>query len=212
MDLVFSTMAIRGDYMNEASSRIAEVTQASTAGFFAQCYELFDLPPLGSMIKCRDGGNEIMAITCNARTSSLEPGRRPIARGKNELTEEDVFRSNPQLEQLLKSEFEAVVIGHSVNNQYHHYLPPRPVKLHSFVYVCSPDEIVEFSRSLEFLTLLAGARTELPSEELIAACIRFIGACHVEPAAFTTLAGKKLAQIFTDDYQKLRTILLRLKL
>lgn len=198
--------------MDEASSRIAEVTQASTAGFFAQCYELFDLPPLGSLIKCRDGDNEILAVTCNARTSSLETGRRPIARGKTELTEEDVFRSNPQLKQLLKSEFEAVVVGHLFNNKYHYYLPPRPIRLHSFVYLCNPGEILEFSRSLEFLSLLAGARTELPSEELIAACVRFIGACHADPSTFTKEAGKKLAQIFVDDYQKLRTILFRLRL
>lgn len=202
----------RGDELTEASLRIAEVTQASTAGFFAQCYELFDLPPLGSLVKCRDGENEIVAVTCNAVTSSLEPGRRPIARGKNEQVQEDVFRSNPQLAQLLKSEFEAAVLGHSANSIYYHYLPPRPVKLHSFVYLCEADEIVEFSRSLEFLSLLAGARTEMPSEELIAACIRYVGACHAEPSDFTTQAGKKLAQIFIDDYQKLRAILLRLKL
>lgn len=198
--------------MDETSLRIAEVTQASTAGFFAQCYELFDLPALGSLIKCRDGKNEIVAVTCNARTSSLEPGRRPIARGKTEITEEDVFRSNPQLRQLLKSEFEAVVLGHSFDNEYYHYLPPRPVKLHSFVYLCNPDEIAAFSQSLEFLSLLTSARTEIPSEELVAACIRFISACHAEPATFTAAAGKKLAQIFVDDYPKLRTILLRLKL
>ena len=73
--------------------RIAEVIEASTAQFTAQCYELYELPPLGSLVKTGD----IYGIVCHAETAGLEPGRRPIARGKDEASEEAVYQSSPQL-------------------------------------------------------------------------------------------------------------------
>lgn len=72
----------------------------------------------------------------NATTASIEPGRRPIARGKDEATEEALYRSNPQLLKLLRSEFNALVVGHRQGDKLYHYLPPKPARIHGFVYLC----------------------------------------------------------------------------
>ncbi|MDX9803851.1 MAG: hypothetical protein RBS96_07570 [Dehalococcoidales bacterium] len=197
--------------MEAREERIGEVIEASTGIYSAQSYQLYELPALGEMIKCRQGETEIMAVTCNGSTTSLEPGRRPIARGLEESSEEELYRNNPQLNQLLRSEFDAVVVGYKQGDAYHQYLPPRPVRLHSFVYRCSTEEIVEFSQSLEFLVLLAGAQCEVPVEELVSACLRILGGYHGEEADFNTRAGRKLAEMYSGDYQRLRAILARLK-
>jgi len=191
--------------------RIGEVIEASTGSFSAQSYQLYELPALGEIVKCRQGEIEILSVACNGSTTSLEPGRRPIARGFEEASEEDLYKNNPQLNQLLRSEFDAVVVGFKRGGIFHHYLPPQPVRLHSFVHRCSREEIVEFSQSLEFLVLLAGALGEVPAEELIAACLRMLGGYHNEESDFNNRAGKKLAEMYSGDFQRLRSILARLK-
>src|SRR4030042_687582 len=89
--------------------RVAEVIEASTTEFVAQCYELYQLPPLGSLVKTIDAPVELYGIVYNATTASIEPGRPPTARGKDEKDEAAIYQSNPQLLKLLRSEFTALV-------------------------------------------------------------------------------------------------------
>ena len=56
--------------------RVGEVIEASTTEFVAQCYELYQSPPLGSLVKTTDLPVELYGIVYNAATTSLEPGRR----------------------------------------------------------------------------------------------------------------------------------------
>src|SRR3989304_1564937 len=102
---------------DQTSQKIAEVIEASTAQFTAQCYELYGLPPLGSLVRTGD----IYGIVAGAATTSLEPGRKPIARGKDEASEEAVYESSPQLAKLLRSEFTAAVVGFKDGDKLYHY-------------------------------------------------------------------------------------------
>jgi hypothetical protein len=197
--------------LEERNERLGEVIEASTGGFSAQCYQLYELPALGELVKCRYGEAEILAVTCDSSTGSLEPGRRPIARGHNEESEEALYKNNPQLNQLLRSEFNTVVVGYKQGGTYYHYLPPYPVRLHSFVYRCTVEEIINFGKSLEFLMLVENAQCETPVEELMAACIRIMSASYGPESDFNNRAGKKLAEMYSGDYQRLRTILARLR-
>ena len=88
--------------------KIGEVIEASTGQFVAECYELHTPPPLGSLVKTSDGDIEIYGVVCNAATESIEPNRRPIARGKEEATEEGIYRQNPQLSKLLRTTFDTL--------------------------------------------------------------------------------------------------------
>jgi hypothetical protein len=191
---------------NQASHKIAEVIEASTAQFAAQCYELYELPPLGSLVRTGD----IYAIVAGATTSGLEPGRRPIARGKDEATEEAVYQSSPQLLKLLRSEFTAAVVGHKDGDKLRQYLPPRPARIHGFVYLCQPDEVREFSRSFGFLNILISTSLDVPTEELIAAALRQMAPAHDDGRAFLVAAGKELANLLSSDFIKLKNILGRL--
>ena len=135
----------------EEAQRVGEVIEASTTDFIAQSYELYEIPPLGSLVKTWEQDVEIFGVVYRATTTGFEPGRRPIARGKDEASEEALYQANPQLMKLLKSEFGVLVLGHRLRNGLHHYLPPQPVHIHGFVYLCSPEEIREFSQSFGFL-------------------------------------------------------------
>lgn len=192
--------------------KIAEVISASSTGFTAQCYELYAVPPLGSLVKTRDQDVELYGIVCNAVTTGIEPGRKPIARGKDEASEEDIYRTNPQLTKLLRTEFEALVVGHREDDKIYHYLPPKPARIHSFVYICPQDEVKQFSQSFGFLTLLLSAQLPVPAEEIIAASLRQIGEVYGEDRhSFLVAAGKELAVLLSGEYNRLKAILERIR-
>ncbi len=191
--------------------RVGEVIEASTNDFVAQCYELYQSPPLGSMVKTKDSDVELYGIVYNATTTSFEPGRRPIARGKDETSEEAVYQASPQLLKLLKSEFSALVVGHRQGDKLHHYLPPKPARIHGFVYLCSPEEVKEFSQSFDFLNILINTRLPVAMDERVAACLRQMSQVYEDRRAFLVAAGKELAILLSGNFNQLKAILGRIK-
>ncbi len=190
--------------------KIGEVIEASTGQFVAECYELHLPPPLGSMVKTSDGDVEIYGVVCNAATESVDPGRRPIARGKEEATEEGIYRQHPQLSKLLRTTFDTLVLGHGQGDELHHYLPPHPSRVHSFVYLCETDEVRRFTQSLDFLPILLGTRAGAVDER-VSACLRQASCAHDDKRTFLIKAGKELAVLLSGDLNRLNAVLRRIR-
>lgn len=190
------------------NNRLGEIIESRTTEFTAQSYELYELPALGSLVKTN---NDIFGIVYNAVTGSIEPGRKPVARGKDETSEEAIFQSNPQLLKLFKSEFAVLLAGYKTDDKLYRYLPPQPAHIHGFVYRCTPEEIKEFSRSFTFLSILINARITISNDELIAASLRQMSLVQEDQRAFLVSAGKELAAMLAGQYQQLRMILGRLQ-
>lgn len=191
------------------SAKIGEVVESSTASFRAECYELHCPPSFGSLVRTRESNIDIYAVVSGASTTSIEAGRRPIARGRGDVREEDVYRSNPQLEKLLRTEFTALVVGHGDNGRVSQYMPPRPARIHSFVYPCESGEAAAFNQSLTYLSMLI----DIPerANELIAATLRNAAAAYSEPREFLVRAGKELALMIAGDTNRLNIILKKVK-
>ncbi|HEY32723.1 MAG TPA: hypothetical protein G4O10_06420 [Dehalococcoidia bacterium] len=196
--------------MPELSDRVGEVIEASTTEFVTECYELYELPPLGSLVSVGEASAETFGIIYHATTASVEPGRRPIARGKDETSEEEIYKSSPQLEKLLRSEFGALVVGHSNGETVYQYLPPKPAHIHSFVYLCPSERVKEFSRSFDFLNLLLNTSLPVSVEELVAATLRQMSRAHEDKQAFLKAAGRELAVLLSSEFNRLRAILGRI--
>ena len=196
---------------SELSNRVGEIIEARTTDFVAQCYELYQSPPFGNLVKTRDESVTLYGIVYNAATTSLEPGRRPITRGKDEATEEEIYRSSPQLVKLLRSEFGVVVVGHLQDDKLHHYLPPKPARIHGFVYQCSPEEVKEFSQSFDFLNILVNTRLPVSVDELVAASLRQMSQAYQDRYTFLVAAGKELAILLSGQFNQLKAILGRIK-
>ncbi|MFW6125651.1 MAG: hypothetical protein ACOC58_00975 [Chloroflexota bacterium] len=190
-------------------TRVGEVVEASTAQFTAQCYELHQPPPFGSLVKIAEGDVHIYAVVSIATTTSIEPGRRPIARGADEEDEAGIYQSSPQLSKLLRTDFQAVVVGHEAAGDLHHYLPPRPARIHSFVYLCGAEEVARFTQSFDFLSHLLSV--EWQADELVAAFVRRAGLAHEDCHAFLVKAGRELAVLLGGETNRLSTILRRLQ-
>jgi hypothetical protein len=193
------------------SAKIGEVIEASTGEFVAESYELHTPPPLGSLVRTSDGEVGIYGVVCNASTESIDPGRRPLARGREESEEENIYRQHPQLSRLLRTTFDTLVIGHGQGDELQHYLPPRPPRVHSFVYLCEQDEVRRFTHSLDFLSTLLGIR-ERAVDEVVSACLRQASCAHDDDRAFLVMAGKELAVLLGGELNRLNAILRRIKL
>jgi hypothetical protein len=193
------------------SIKIGEIIESNSAEFTAECYELRGLPSLGSLVKVAAQPIEIYGIVCQSGTASIEPGRRPVARGKDEISEEAIYQSNPQLMKLLRSEFQVLVVGHKLDGKIFQYLPPKPAHIHAFVHHCAPTEVKQFSQSFDFLSILSNNRLQISADELIAAALREMSRVQTDPHAFLVAGGKALTAILNGEYQRLKIILARLR-
>lgn len=197
---------------NLNTNRIGEVIDTSTTDFTAQSYQLYNTPALGALVKTGEGENTIYAAVYHATTSSIEPGRKPIARGQDAASEEDIYAQSPQLSKLLRSEFSCLILGYRGQEQICHCLPPRPAHIHSFAETCTPEETAEFSRSFGFLNILISSELPVPADEVTAACLRQLAAAAPDKQSFLVKAGKELARILPGQYQRLKVILERIQL
>jgi hypothetical protein len=195
-------------------NRVGEIIESSTTDFAAQCYELYQSPALGSLVKATmspQGNVTVYGLVYQSVTTSLDPGRRAIARGKDEVCEEDVYRGSPQLEKLLRTEFRVLIAGHRAGNKLFQYLPPNPPRIHSFVFECTDEERKDFGRSFDFLNVLMNARLTISPEELAAAVLRQISTVYPDPDAYLVAAGKELALLLNNDFNRLKAVLGRIK-
>lgn len=191
------------------SDRVGEVTAADSVSFAAQCYALYGTPPLGALT--RAGDPPIYGVVQRVRTEPLDPARPVLARGQAAESAAEVYRKNPQLERLLTTRFDALIVGYGEGGRERQGLPPLPPPLHSFVYPCGPGEVARFTASLDFLRLLLNSGPPL-AEEVTAACLRRAAAAAADPAAFLLRAGRALAAELPGDAARLAVIMRRVAL
>ena len=185
---------------------MGEVVESSSTGFVAQSYRLYGAPHLGALVRT-GGPYPAYGVVHEVATRGIDPSRRPTARGEDEATEEDVYRSNPQLEHLLRTDFRAVIVGH-IGGETRYHLPPSPPPIYAFVHVCATHEAAAFSSSTDCLRLLAGSGV-VALEEVVSAFLRHVAAAQADPQAFLAGAGKQLAALFPGDFRLVESILLR---
>jgi hypothetical protein len=150
----------------------------------------------------------LYALVCSASTGSAEPGRRPAAYG---LDEARLRAEQPQIFDLLATQFAALHIGFADGGRIRAYLPPRPPRLHAFVTECSPAEVCALTDSPDFARFLLTAPGEAGADELIAACLRSAYRCRNADFAFLVRAGKQLASLLREDPERLTALLRKLE-
>lgn len=189
--------------------RVGEVIQANSHSFIAQCYELYTAPPLGSLV--RTGAPVVYGVVCCISTEPLDSSRPVLARGKEAETEEQIYRDNPQISRLFTSRFETLVVGHQpeAGGISSPYLPPLPPRVHSFIYTCVPQEIIDFTSNLRFLHLLLSSGVS-GADQVIGACLQEASAAYPNQQEFLLRAGRALATELAGDLPRLNAILRRI--
>jgi hypothetical protein len=189
-----------------AGEPIGEIVDTAVADFVAQACQLNVAPPFGGFVKVSVPERTIFAVVYAIHTGSLEPGGRPVLRGRDGMRDRAIFEQNPDLEHLLRTEFSALIVGYQEGSALRTYLPPSPPPLHWTVMECDPAEIAKLTRRLDyFRTILAAS--DAPVDALLAANVRLAASARPDESQFRLRAGRELATLLKHDYPRLTAIL-----
>ncbi|GIV98197.1 MAG: hypothetical protein KatS3mg057_2854 [Herpetosiphonaceae bacterium] len=203
--------------LTATEQRIGEIIEASTTSFTAGTYRFLEAPPFGSLVRAnvRDGAIRIYGLVYDIRTSSREPGGRAAVRGGprydgQEFYDEEVYREHPDLQEVLQTEFSALVVGFEWGDgRIRHYLPPQPATVHYSVFSCAVSEVLRFTESCDFFRTILYA-SQIPADDLLAAAVRRAAAARKHDRSYLLCAGRELARLLKDDYDRLRSLLRRI--
>ena len=185
---------------------IGEIIDTSVAEFSAQACLLNVAPPFGGFVKVTGPERTVYGVVYAIHTGSLEPGGRAVLRGRDGMRDRAIFDQNPDLEQLLRTEFSALIVGYQEGGALRSYLPPSPPPLHWSVVECDSSEIATFTVRLDYLRTILSA-PDAPVDALLAANVRLAGASHPDERGFKVQAGRELATLLKHDYPRLTSIL-----
>ena len=185
---------------------LGEVVEATSTGFTVHCRELGAPPPLGSLVVAEDGATEIYGVVHNAATTSIDPSRRVMALAEPEQSEDDLRSAHPELNQLLRTDFQALVVAHRRDGALRPWVAPRPAQVHGFVRLASEERLREVAQDLGFLHLLVNAPLESGDASAVA-FLRLAADAQPDRRDFLVLAGKELARLLARDSQRLNALL-----
>jgi hypothetical protein len=195
--------------MDQATTRIGEIVEASTTRLRAVAPQTFQGPAFGSFVKTSDGDRTTYGVVSHVEHASIDPSRRAIPLGR---TWDELRREQPQVLELLTTEFEALCVAFADDGTHLcAYLPPVPPRVHDFVEACTPDEITALTEDLSFVRTL-GASASPVLNELIAAAIRSAASHRPDPRAYTVRAGREVVDLFRQDYELATSIIRRIRL
>lgn len=198
---------------------IGEVLTASITELTAECWQpqtesgfmpdLPDRPKFGSFLRVSSSDHllSVYAVVCDVTTGPLDGTHKPTAL---RLTRDQLRVEQPHIFALLRTEIWATVVGYSDGNEYRTSLPPHPPEVHDFVYQAQPDEIAAVTSDLDFLRTISRV-SRVPSDELLAATIREAHIAHGGDYDFLVQAGQSLAQTFRDDFDRLSSVLRKIR-
>jgi hypothetical protein len=188
------------------AAHVGEIIASSTTRFTAQCPSEEDAPDFGGFVVVEAAPGRALAVVCEVRSGSFDAHRRPVAFG---LSEEDLYQQQPQLRELLTTEFDALLVGYAADGEpWRQLLPPRPPRLHRFVHDAEPEAVRAVTAGGDYLrTLVAGEA----SDDLLAAAVRASLDASDDHSAAVVQAGQALARLLGDDYDRLRVLLRRVR-
>lgn len=193
---------------------MGEVIEANTQQFKAQVLrnergtEWARVPALGALVRvdCQETHTQVLGVVCQVETTGVDSVHRPVALN---LTREQLRQQQPQIFDLLRTDFLAVTAGFIDKGTYFQYFPPYPPQIHDFAFSCSDEEVKRFTDRLFCLrTLLANPAV---NDEVVAAFVRHAQHCRAGDTDFLLRAGRELSGLLKDNYERLSGILLRIQ-
>jgi hypothetical protein len=188
---------------------IGEIIEADPLQLRAECPHLYAAPPFGSFVRVAGAERAVFGVVSHIVTGTVDAGRQTQAL---HLPPERLAERMPQLALLLRTCFNAIVVGYGEGDEILPYLPPLPPEIHRFVYPCAPTEVEALTQEPDFLRVLAAA--EAPVEDVLAAAIRHGAAARGSGAsadAFVVECGKAIATLFRREPDRFQSVMRRLQ-
>jgi hypothetical protein len=166
-------------------------------------------PFFGSFLKSKseDKNLTVYGVVYDIVTGPQDQHHKPTAL---RMTRAELRKEQPQIFSLLKTEWHVAVVAYKQAGRCHCGLPPFPPEVHDFVFPLEPEELLEASENLEFLRMLYGI-TGVPGDELLAACIRNAAKPRHDDYDYLVEAGQQVSKLLRDDYERLGSVLRKIK-
>jgi hypothetical protein len=187
--------------------KVGEIVAVATTTFTAQSYELNRTPAFGSLLRVPVPGETSYYALCHgSQTGAIEPGRHAVAWGRFDDDEDDIYRRQPQLSQVLRTTFDALLVGYANGDAVVQRVPAMPPRLHALVYEATREEVALFNADLGYLRFVL--RTPLPNaDDFIAAAIEHAQRAMGGDRAFLVAAARTVVRLLGSEHERVMNIL-----
>lgn len=192
-----------------AVGAVGRIVAASLSGVRVECFELEGAPPLGALVVVAEEQPAVYGVVSSVTTEGVDPSRPVSPHGGADEDLTTVLSRNPHLPVLLRTIFEAVIVGHEEDGSLRHYLPETPPRLIARVRLCDAEEQRRFAETLDFLEplLQSGAL----ADDVVAAFIRRASLAQSERYRFLLAAGRTLVPLLMNEPDRLTAIIRRIR-
>jgi hypothetical protein len=187
---------------------IGRLLRAGTTGFVVGCrVAQIDAPSFGALVRVvLDGDYQVYGMIHDIHIDDDGLVRQLVTA---EGVEEAIIADN-RVNRNVPLEMSVLAVGYKLDGKVSHLLPPRPPLSLDVIYLCTSDEVREFTSSGRFGYFRHLLRaTDLPVGELLAAHIQQAGVMHAEAGnvEWKNEATQELITLLRDDYAMLMSVL-----
>jgi len=187
---------------------IGRLLRSGTTGFVVGCrVNQLDAPSFGAMVRVPlEESYQVYGLIYDIHIDDDGLVRQLITA---EEVPEEVLRDNRE-NRNVPVEIGVLALGYQEGGQIFHLLPPRPPLSLDAIYLCTPEEIVQFTSAGRFGYFRHVLRDEdKPVDELLAAHLKAARAAHKIAGDKDWFAGAlgELIALKRDDYQALTALL-----
>ncbi|KAA3601509.1 MAG: hypothetical protein DWQ06_07770 [Calditrichaeota bacterium] len=187
-------------------SAIAEVLESTSTSFLAELYsDEFEIE-FGSVVKIFDEQREfpVWGVVTNIFNQGTYE-RQPVAFG---MSRTELTKTHPQLTQLLKTRFEAIIIGYGDVLDFSPNIPTKPPLIHDQAQLLDDIDFNVLGNNLSFLRFLFLSESNL-TDELVFKLISKIYEIEDRNLQILVKAGKEISLNLQNDYERIRKIISR---
>lgn len=186
---------------------IGRLLRANTSGFVVGCrVPQLESPSFGALVRVALGDNyQIYGLIHDIHIDDDGLVRQLVTAGEMD----DAIIADNRLNRNIPVEMSVLAVGYRERDTIRHLLPPRPPLSLDVIYLCSDDELRQFTtgRFSYFRHILRAQ--DLPTGELLAAHVQQAQRAHAAQgdARWAEKATKELIVLLRDDYPTLMSVL-----
>lgn len=187
---------------------IGRLLRAGNTGFVVGCRAAqIDAPSFGAMVRVAlDGDYQVYGLIHDIHIDDDGLVRQLVTA---EGVEEAIIADN-RVNRNVPLELSVLTVGYKLDGKISYLLPPRPPLSLDVIYLCTPEEVRQFTSSGRFGYFRHLLRAiDLPVGELLAAHIQQAEAAQVAAGntRWKNEATQELITLLRDDYATLMSVL-----
>jgi hypothetical protein len=184
-----------------------EIVSSDTQALEVECHSLYRSPAFGGFVRADCVGSRMsyFGVVTGVSTGPFDGNRLVQA---HRMPPGELEERKPHLTTLLRTTFQARIVGYGQDAVRLPGTPPSPPRLHCYVYPAGEEEIRSLTGSPGFLRPLCQVQ-DSPLEDLLVCAIR-VAAEAWGPTPPVVAWGKYLARLLRNDYVTLEGVIQRL--